>query len=126
MRSPHDFLIVVIHVDLGAIVSSSICALCSGESIAVARSRFSTGIVYTRSAGVVGQIHAQRFARPRPDANIWKSIRDIRLGHVVAHDSVAHLRELMEKSSLEGVFAQLTQPEDTNAVARRILDVVST
>ena len=35
---------------------------------------------------------------------------------VVAHDSV---------SRLEGVFAQLTQPEDTNAVARRILDVVT-
>jgi ABC-2 type transport system ATP-binding protein len=48
----------------------------------------------------------------------------LRKGRVVAHDSVAHLRELMEKSSLEGVFAQLTQPEDTNAVARRILDVV--
>jgi ABC-2 type transport system ATP-binding protein len=46
-------------------------------------------------------------------------------GQVVAHDSVVHLRELMEKSSLEGVFAQLTQPEDTNAVAQRILDVVT-
>ncbi|MEI9975329.1 MAG: hypothetical protein WDO73_26665 [Ignavibacteriota bacterium] len=43
----------------------------------------------------------------------------------MAHDSVAHLRSLMEKSSLEGVFAQLTQPEDTNAVARHILDVVT-
>ena len=40
-------------------------------------------------------------------------------------DPVAHLRELMEKSSLEGVFAQLTQPEDTDAVARKILDVVT-
>src|SRR5947207_15461075 len=49
----------------------------------------------------------------------------LRKGQVVAHDSVAHLRELMEKSSLEGVFAQLTQPEDTNAVAHRILDVVT-
>jgi ABC-2 type transport system ATP-binding protein len=49
----------------------------------------------------------------------------LRKGRVVAHDSVAHLRALMEKSSLEGVFAQLTQPEDTNAVARKILDVVT-
>jgi hypothetical protein len=31
----------------------------------------------------------------------------------------------MEESSLEGVFAQLTQPENTDAVARQILDVVA-
>jgi ABC-2 type transport system ATP-binding protein len=48
----------------------------------------------------------------------------LRKGQVVAHDSVAHLRELMSKSTLEGVFAQLTQPEDTDAVAGRILEVV--
>ena len=46
-------------------------------------------------------------------------------GKVVAHDSVAHLRDLMSKSSLEGVFAQLTQPEDSDAIANRILDVVA-
>jgi ABC-2 type transport system ATP-binding protein len=56
---------------------------------------------------------------------VCNTVLILRKGHVVAHDSVAHLRELMEKTSLEGVFAQLTQPEDTNAVARRILDVVS-
>src|SRR5579871_6477942 len=49
----------------------------------------------------------------------------LRRGQVVAHDSVAHLRELMSKSSLEGVFAQLTQAEDTDAIARRMLDVVA-
>jgi ABC-2 type transport system ATP-binding protein len=49
----------------------------------------------------------------------------LRKGHVVAHDSVAHLRELMSKSSLESVFAQLTQAEDTNVIAQRILDVVA-
>ena len=49
----------------------------------------------------------------------------LRKGHVVAHDSVAHLRELMSKSSLEGVFAQLTQPEDTAAIAGQILEVVA-
>jgi len=56
---------------------------------------------------------------------VCNTVLILRKGRVVAHDSVAHLRDLMEKSSLEGVFAQLTQPEDTNAVARRILDVVS-
>jgi len=38
-------------------------------------------------------------------------------GQVVARDSVARLRELMSQSSLEGVFAQLTQAEDTDAIA---------
>jgi ABC-2 type transport system ATP-binding protein len=56
---------------------------------------------------------------------VCNTVLILRKGHVVAHDSVAHLRDMMEKSSLEGVFAQLTQPEDTNAVARRILDVVT-
>ena len=49
----------------------------------------------------------------------------LRRGQVVAHDSVARLRELMSESSLEGVFAQLTQTEDTDAIAHRILDVVA-
>ena len=49
----------------------------------------------------------------------------LRKGRVVAHDSVARLREVMSESSLEGVFAQLTNPEDTDAIARRILDVVA-
>jgi ABC-2 type transport system ATP-binding protein len=57
---------------------------------------------------------------------VCNSVLILRKGRVVAHDSVAHLREMMEKSSLEGVFAQLTQPEDTDAVARRILGVVTT
>ncbi len=49
----------------------------------------------------------------------------LRKGQVVAHDSVARLRLLMSESSLEGVFAQLTQAEDTDAIARRMLDVVA-
>jgi ABC-2 type transport system ATP-binding protein len=49
----------------------------------------------------------------------------LRRGQVVAHDSVTRLRELMSESSLEGVFAQLTQEEDTDAIARQILDVVA-
>jgi ABC-2 type transport system ATP-binding protein len=49
----------------------------------------------------------------------------LRKGQVVAHDSVARLRQLMAESSLEGVFAQLTQPEDTEAIAQQILNVVA-
>jgi ABC-2 type transport system ATP-binding protein len=49
----------------------------------------------------------------------------LRKGQVVAHDSVANLRVLMAQASLEGVFAQLTQTEDTDAIARRILDTVA-
>jgi ABC-2 type transport system ATP-binding protein len=49
----------------------------------------------------------------------------LRKGQVVAHDSVARLRELMSETSLEGVFAQLTQPEDTGGMAQRILEAIS-
>ena len=49
----------------------------------------------------------------------------LRRGQVVAHDRVVRLREIMSESSLEGVFAQLTQAEDTDAIARRLLDVVA-
>ena len=49
----------------------------------------------------------------------------LRQGRVVGHDSVERLRERIGESSLEGVFAQLTQTEDTDAVARRILEVVA-
>ena len=49
----------------------------------------------------------------------------LRKGRVVAHDSVARLREVMSESTLEGVFAQLTNPEDTDAIANRMLEVVA-
>jgi ABC-2 type transport system ATP-binding protein len=49
----------------------------------------------------------------------------LRKGELVAHDSVARLRELMSESSLEGIFAQLTQKEDTDEIARKILDAVA-
>jgi ABC-2 type transport system ATP-binding protein len=49
----------------------------------------------------------------------------LRKGQVVAHDSVANLRDMLSQSSLEGVFAQLTNPEDTDAIANQILDVVA-
>jgi ABC-2 type transport system ATP-binding protein len=46
-------------------------------------------------------------------------------GRVVAHDSVARLRELNDNSSLEDVFAGLTQTEDADWIARRMLEVVA-
>jgi ABC-2 type transport system ATP-binding protein len=49
----------------------------------------------------------------------------LRKGQVVAHDSVTNLRALMAQASLEGIFAQLTQTEDTDAIARRILEAVA-
>ena len=45
----------------------------------------------------------------------------LRKGEVVAYDSIGHLRDLMSQPSLEGVFAQLAQVEDGDAVARRIV-----
>jgi ABC-2 type transport system ATP-binding protein len=49
----------------------------------------------------------------------------LRKGQVVAHNSVAKLREMLSESSLEGVFTQLTQNEDAELTATRILDVVA-
>jgi ABC-2 type transport system ATP-binding protein len=46
-------------------------------------------------------------------------------GQVAAHDTVARLRERLAEASLEGIFAQLTQPEDTGTLAEQILDVVA-
>jgi ABC-2 type transport system ATP-binding protein len=49
----------------------------------------------------------------------------LRKGQVAAHDSVSNLRSLMAQASLEGIFAQLTQAEDTDEVARQILRTVA-
>ena len=46
-------------------------------------------------------------------------------GRVAAYDSVARLREINEKSSLEDVFAELTQTEDADLIAERMLDVIA-
>ena len=46
-------------------------------------------------------------------------------GRVIAYDSVARLRELNDKSSLEDIFAGLTQTEDADLIARRMLEVVA-
>src|SRR3954467_9567244 len=48
----------------------------------------------------------------------------LRKGEVVAYDSIHRLRELMSQPSLEGVFAQLAQVEDGEALAGRILEVM--
>jgi ABC-2 type transport system ATP-binding protein len=49
----------------------------------------------------------------------------LRKGQVVAHDSVQRLREMMAEPSLEGVFTQLAQVQDTDAVAERIMEAVA-
>lgn len=49
----------------------------------------------------------------------------LRKGQVVAHDSVSRLRDLLSKSSLEAVFAELTQAANADETAGRILEVVS-
>ncbi len=46
-------------------------------------------------------------------------------GRVVAHDSVSRLLVANDKSSLEGVFTELTQTEDADAIAQRMLEVVA-
>lgn len=45
-------------------------------------------------------------------------------GSIVANDSVDHLRTLMKRPSLEGVFTELVHQEDTQQVARDIVDVM--
>jgi ABC-2 type transport system ATP-binding protein len=45
-------------------------------------------------------------------------------GKVAAHDSIDHLRELMHQPSLEGIFAELTQERDHQAMAGQILEAM--
>jgi ABC-2 type transport system ATP-binding protein len=45
-------------------------------------------------------------------------------GTLVADDSVEHLRDLMNLGSLEEVFSQLVIREDTEKIARGIIDVI--
>src|SRR3954469_14807074 len=49
----------------------------------------------------------------------------LRKGEVVAYDSIDRLRELMSQPSLEGVFAQLVEAEDSDALAGKILDAMN-
>jgi ABC-2 type transport system ATP-binding protein len=48
----------------------------------------------------------------------------LRKGKMVAHDRVENLRSLMQQSSLEGVFAQLTQLEDPGRLVCGILSAM--
>jgi ABC-2 type transport system ATP-binding protein len=46
-------------------------------------------------------------------------------GKIVADDSIAHLRTLMEVPTLEAIFSQLAVEQDTAAVSREIADLIS-
>jgi ABC-2 type transport system ATP-binding protein len=46
-------------------------------------------------------------------------------GRVVAHDSIEHLRDLQQRSSLEQVFAELVLRSDPERTARDIADVAA-
>lgn len=48
----------------------------------------------------------------------------IHKGHIVADDSVANLRALMQRPSLEGVFIQLVQQDDLEARAKAISSAI--
>lgn len=52
------------------------------------------------------------------------SVLILRKGKRVAHDRVENLRDLMQQSSLEGVFAQLTQQQDPCNVVNGILSAM--
>jgi ABC-2 type transport system ATP-binding protein len=52
------------------------------------------------------------------------SVLILRKGKMVAHDRVENLRDLMQQSSLEGVFAQLTQQEDPGRLVCGILSAM--
>lgn len=52
------------------------------------------------------------------------SVLILRKGKVAAHDSVSNLRAMMAEQSLEGVFSQLTQADDSALAAQRILETV--
>ncbi|GGH02043.1 ABC transporter ATP-binding protein [Silvibacterium dinghuense] len=45
-------------------------------------------------------------------------------GRIVADDSIANLRSLMQRSSLEEIFSQLAVEQDTVAVARQIVELI--
>jgi ABC-2 type transport system ATP-binding protein len=45
-------------------------------------------------------------------------------GKIVADDSIARLRTMMELPTLEGIFSQLAVEQDTNVIARDIADLI--
>jgi ABC-2 type transport system ATP-binding protein len=55
---------------------------------------------------------------------VCSTVLILRKGEVVAYDSIDRLREIMSQPSLEGVFAQLADVEDGDAVAGRIIEAM--
>ena len=45
-------------------------------------------------------------------------------GKVVADDSIAHLRTMMELPTLEEIFSQLAVEQDTDSIARQLADLI--
>lgn len=45
-------------------------------------------------------------------------------GRIVADDSIARLRDMMELPTLEGIFQQLAVEQDTEGIAREIADLI--
>lgn len=45
-------------------------------------------------------------------------------GKLVADDTIAHLRSLMELPTLEGIFSQLAVEQDSDSMARQIADLI--
>ena len=56
---------------------------------------------------------------------VCSNVLILRKGEVAAYDSIDHLRELMSQPSLEGVFAQLAEVEDSDSLAGQVLDTMS-
>ena len=56
---------------------------------------------------------------------VCSTVLILRKGEVAAYDSIHHLRELMQQPSLEGVFAQLAEVDDGEAIAGRIVDAMT-
>jgi ABC-2 type transport system ATP-binding protein len=48
----------------------------------------------------------------------------LRGGRVVADDSISRLRALLHQPSLEGIFTQLTEEQNHERLAQRILEVM--
>ena len=55
---------------------------------------------------------------------ICTSVIILRQGKIVAHDSVEHLRALLQSASLEDVFSQLVVEEDTEKLAGEMVAVM--
>ncbi|HEX5431608.1 MAG TPA: ABC transporter ATP-binding protein, partial [Bryobacteraceae bacterium] len=55
---------------------------------------------------------------------VCSSVVILRKGKAVAYDAVERLRGLMDQPSLEGIFTQLTEQEDSARIVGRILEAI--